>query len=121
MNLILTTSQVKETILPKVARSIAGAVQDLYNEGARTILVKSVEPQGCGPFWLTYFSITSNDLDEHGCSISYNDAVLHFNTILRYQLSSIRKQLTDANIIYVNTYDIVYDFFANPSKYGIYL
>jgi len=118
MNLKLTTAQVKKTILPKVARSIVGAVQALYNEGARTILVRDVQPQGCGPFWLTYFSHTSNDFDQHGCSISYNDAVLHFNTILRYQLSSVRKQLTDANIIYVKTYDIIYDFFANPSKYG---
>jgi hypothetical protein len=35
--------------------------QEQYNEGARTILVKDVGPQGCGPFWLTYFSHTAND------------------------------------------------------------
>jgi len=118
MNLKLTTAQVKESFLPKVARSIVGAVQSLYNEGARTILVSGVQPQGCSPFWLTYFSHSSNDFDQYGCSISYNDAVLYFNTLLRYQLSSSRKQLEDANIIYVNTYDIIYDFFANPSTYG---
>jgi phospholipase/lecithinase/hemolysin len=118
MTLNLNTTQVKETILPKIARSIEGAVQAVYNEGARTILVRDVAPQGCGPFWLTYFSHSSNDFGKHGCSISYNDAVLHYNTLLRAQLSSLRKQLKDANIIYVNTYDIIYDFFANPSKYG---
>eukprot|EP01018_Ginkgo_biloba_P001294 Gb_16058 [translate_table: standard] len=118
MNLQLNTSQVKQTILPKVARSVAGAVQALYNEGARTILVRDVGPQGCQPFWLTYFSHSADDFDENGCSISYNDAVRFYNRLLRGQLTLLRTDLKDATIIYVNTYDIVYDFFANPSKYG---
>jgi len=118
MQLNLTAAQVKQTILPKLARSIAGAAQALYNEGARTILVRDVPPQGCGPFWLTFFPHSSDDLDQHGCSISFNDAALYFNTLLRAELSSLRNQVKDANIIYVNTYDIIFDFFANPSKYG---
>ena len=119
MRLNLTTAQVKETLLSKVARSIVGAVQALYNEGARTILVKDVAPQGCGAFCLIFFPHSSNDFDKHDCCISYNDAVLYYNTLLRGQLSSLRKNLTDASIIYVNTYDIIYDFFANLSNYGI--
>jgi len=118
MNFNLDPTQVKTTLLPKVAESIAGAVQTLYNEGVRTFLVWDVGPQGCGSFWLSYYPHSPNDFDEHGCSISYNDAVLHYNILLRAQLSSLRKQLKDATIIYVNTYDIIYDFFANPSKYG---
>ncbi|GLJ29672.1 hypothetical protein SUGI_0585130 [Cryptomeria japonica] len=118
MNLKLNTSEVKNLILPRVARAVAGAVQGLYSEGARTILVKDVGPQGCEAFWLTYFPHSSNDFDEHGCSVSYNDAVQFYNRILKAQLSALRKQLPDAAIVYVNTYDIVYDFFANPSKYG---
>jgi len=80
--------------------------------------VKDVGPQGCAPFWLTSFSHASNDFDRHGCSISYNDAVKFYNTQLRAQLSALRKQLPGANIVFVNTYDIIYDFFANPSKHG---
>eukprot|EP01018_Ginkgo_biloba_P002407 Gb_11296 [translate_table: standard] len=118
MNLQLNTTQVMLTILPKVVRSIAGAVEQLYNEGARTILVRDVGPQGCQPFWLTFFSHSSNDFDKYGCSISYNDAVKFHNRLLRAQVSLLRKKLTDATIVYVNTYDIVYDFFVNPSKYG---
>eukprot|EP01018_Ginkgo_biloba_P002399 Gb_21378 [translate_table: standard] len=118
MNLQLNTTQVKLTILPRVVRSIAGAVKELYNEGARTILVRDVGPQGCQPFWLTYFSHSSEDLDEYGCSISYNDAVKFYNRLLRAQVSLLGKQLTDATIVYVNTYDIAYDFFVNPSKYA---
>jgi len=118
MNFNLDPTQVKTTLLPKVAESIAGAVQTLYNEGVRTFLVWDVGPQGCGSLWLSYYPHSPNDFDEYGCSISYNDAVLHYNILLRAQLSSLRKQLNDATIIYVNTYDIIYDFFANPSKYG---
>lgn len=117
-SLKLSPLQVKQTILPKLAKSVAGAVQELYNEGARTILVKDVGPQGCGPFWLTYFSHAPTDFDQHGCSISYNDAVQFYNTQLREQLSLVRKQLPGADIVYVSQYDIIYDFFANPSKYG---
>ena len=84
MNLKLTTAQMKETIIPKVARSIIGVVHALYIEGSRNIPLRDMEPEGCGPFCLTYFSITCNDLDKNGCSISYNDAVLHFNRILLY-------------------------------------
>ncbi|GLJ30084.1 hypothetical protein SUGI_0594900 [Cryptomeria japonica] len=116
MNLNLTPAQVKQTMLPKVARAVAGAVQALYDEGARTVLVKDVAPQGCGSFWLTYFY--PSDFDQNGCSTSYNDAVLFYNRVLRTQLAKLRRKLSDASIIYVNTYDIVYDFFSNPSKHG---
>lgn len=63
MTLKMITTQVTTTILPKVVGSIVRVVQDLYNEGARNFLVRDVMPPGCGPFWLTYFSHTSNDLD----------------------------------------------------------
>nr|ABR16067.1 unknown [Picea sitchensis] len=117
-NLKQSPGQVKQSILPKVAKSVAAAVKELYNEGARTILVKDVGPQGCQPFWLTYFGHSSNDFDSHGCSISYNDAVRYYNGLLKGQVGSLRGQLKGANVIYVNTYDILYDFIANPSRYG---
>ena len=59
-------------------------LQELYNEGARTILVKNVAPQGCQPFWLS-LSLT-NDLDKYGCSISFNKAVRYYNFLLRRKL-----------------------------------
>eukprot|EP01018_Ginkgo_biloba_P002406 Gb_15494 [translate_table: standard] len=118
LNLNLNPAQIKQTVLPKVASSIAGSVEELYNEGARTILVKDVGPQGCQPFWLTFFPHSSNDFDKYGCSISYNDAVKFYNRLLRAQVWNLRSKLKDANIVYVNTYDIIYDFIANPSKYG---
>ncbi|GLJ30059.1 hypothetical protein SUGI_0594410 [Cryptomeria japonica] len=118
MNLKLTPAQLKQTILPIVAKGVANAVKDLYNAGASTILVKDVGPQGCQPFWLTYFSHSSSDFDKNGCSISYNDAVLYYNQLLRGQLAGLRAQLKGATIIYVNTFDIIYDFIVNSSKYG---
>jgi len=90
-------------------------IQELYNEGARTILVKDVGPQGCQPFWL---SLAPNDFDKDNCSISFNGAVLYYNILLRKKLSYVRSQLKDANIIYVNNYNMVHDLMANPSTYG---
>lgn len=91
-------------------------LQELYNEGARTILVKNVAPQGCQPFWLSL--APANDLDKYGCSISFNKAVRYYNFILRWKLSNLQNELKDANIIYVNNYDIVSDLMTNPSNYG---
>ena len=91
--------------------------QELYNEGARTILVKDVGPQGCQPFWLTYFGHSPNDFDSHGCSISYNDAVRYYNGLLKGQIAAVRDELKGANVIYVNTYDVIYEFIAEPSHY----
>jgi len=90
-------------------------IQELYNEGARTILVKDVGPQGCQPFWL---SLAPNDFDKDNCSISFNGAVLYYNILLRKKLSYVRSQLKDANIIYVNNYNMVHDLMASPSTYG---
>lgn len=117
-NLKQTPSQVKQSILPEVARDVAAAVKELYNEGARTILVKDVGPQGCQPFWLTYFGHSSNDFDRYNCSISYNDAVRYYNGLLKGEVASLQGQLKSAKVIYVNTYEILYDFIANPSRYG---
>uniref|UniRef100_A0A0C9S7M8 TSA: Wollemia nobilis Ref_Wollemi_Transcript_13169_1560 transcribed RNA sequence n=1 Tax=Wollemia nobilis TaxID=56998 RepID=A0A0C9S7M8_9CONI len=114
----LTPAQISQKMLPTIARGVAAAVQKLYNAGARTILVRDIAPQGCQPFWLTVFSHSSTDFDRNGCSISYNSAVRYYNNLLRRQLAALRAKLKGATIVYVNTYDIVYDFFANPSKYG---
>eukprot|EP00253_Pinus_taeda_P028178 PITA_28178 len=114
-NLQLSPSQITKSVLPNVARSISAAVQELYNEGARTILVKNVGPQGCQPYWL---SLAPNDFDKYNCSISYNGAVKYYNILLRKKLDSLRSQLKGANIIYVNNYDMVFDLMANPSTYG---
>eukprot|EP00253_Pinus_taeda_P017048 PITA_17048 len=114
-NLNLSPSQLKESLLPNVTRSVTAAVQELYNEGARTILVKNVGPQGCQPFWL---SLAPNDFDKNGCSISFNDAVQYYNNLLRQSLSNLRTQLSGANIIYVDNYNMVLDLIANPSTYG---
>eukprot|EP00253_Pinus_taeda_P015288 PITA_15288 len=114
----LSPVQVKQSILPKLAKSVAAAVQDLSSTGAKTVLVKNIGPQGCGPFWLSYFSHAPSDFDKYGCSISYNDAVKFYNTQLQEELALVRKQLPGTDIVYVNQYDIIYDFFANPSTYG---
>eukprot|EP00253_Pinus_taeda_P020216 PITA_20216 len=114
-NLNLSPSQLTQNVLPNVTRSISAAVQELYNEGARTILVKNVGPQGCQPFWL---SLAPNDFDKNNCSISFNGAVQSYNNLLRQGLSNLRTQLNGSNIVYVNNYDMVFELMANPSTYG---
>ena len=81
--------------------------QDLSSTGAKTVLVKNIGPQGCGPFWLSYFSHAPSDFDKYGCSISYNDAVKFYNTQLQEELALVRKQLLGTDIVYVNQYDII--------------
>uniref|UniRef100_A0A0C9RKU9 TSA: Wollemia nobilis Ref_Wollemi_Transcript_13171_1647 transcribed RNA sequence n=1 Tax=Wollemia nobilis TaxID=56998 RepID=A0A0C9RKU9_9CONI len=114
----LSPEEIKQDMLPTVVSGVADAVEKLYNEGASTILVRDVGPQGCQPFWITSFSQSSTDFDKNGCSIPYNDAVRYYNNLLRSQVADLRAKLKGANIVYVNAYDILYDFFVNPSQYG---
>eukprot|EP00252_Welwitschia_mirabilis_P025299 TRINITY_DN7841_c0_g1_i17.p1 TRINITY_DN7841_c0_g1~~TRINITY_DN7841_c0_g1_i17.p1 ORF type:complete len:591 (+),score=65.90 TRINITY_DN7841_c0_g1_i17:248-2020(+) len=103
-----------QKILPNVAKAVTRLVKELYNEGARIFIIKDMGPQGCQPFWLNSHP---RDIDRYGCSISGNNASLTFNGMLRHELTKLRHKLK-ATIIYLNTFDIIYDFYVHPSKYG---
>lgn len=117
MKLKMSAEQIKG-YLPGVVNAISNAVKELYEEGAATIWVLDVGPQGCMPFVLTKYPYLETDLDEHGCARPFNEAVLFYNRLLKAQLVRLQEQLPGSKVIYVDTYDIQYSMIQDAQRYG---
>lgn len=53
-----------------------------------------------------------------GCIQSVNRAVHLFNINLRATVDNLKKQMTAANLVFVNSYKIIRDIIKNPSSKG---
>ncbi|XP_021898916.1 GDSL esterase/lipase At1g09390 [Carica papaya] len=95
---------------------IKNALKVLYNQGGRKFWIHNTGPLGCLPQKLS--TVQNKDLDQHGCLSSYNSAAQLFNEGLNHLCQSIRSELKDASIVYVDIYSIKYDLIANSKKYG---
>ncbi|OVA10261.1 Lipase [Macleaya cordata] len=88
-------------------------LSNLYNLGARKMVLVAVPPLGCIPSQL---SMVSGD---HGCIDSINNLVSLFNS----RVLPLTKELTDtlpgATFVFHDVYSVVFDMVKNPSKYGL--
>ncbi|GAU29975.1 hypothetical protein TSUD_360900, partial [Trifolium subterraneum] len=105
--------------LPEIIFQISSAIKELYAEGGRTFMVLNLGPVGCYPGYLVELPHTNSDLDEHGCIISYNNAVDDYNKLLKETLSQTRETLSDASLIYVDTKSALLELFHYPTSYGL--
>lgn len=94
-------------------------MQELYAIGGRAFWVLNMAPVGCYPAFLVQLPHNSSDLDPFGCLISYNNAVVYYNNLLKEALSQTRKSLPNASLIYVDTYSIVLKLSQHPTSHGI--
>ncbi|KAH9731701.1 GDSL esterase/lipase [Citrus sinensis] len=104
--------------LPQVVSQIAGTVKELYALGGRTFLVLNLAPIGCYPAFLVQLPHSSSDLDAYGCMISYNNAVLDYNNMLKEALAQTRRNLPNASLICVDTHPVLLKLFQNPTSHG---
>ena len=93
--------------------------QEVYGIGGRTFWVLNLAPIGCYPAFLVELPHETWDLDEFGCMISYNNAVIDYNNMLNKALQQTRDVLPNASIVYVDTHSVLLDLFHHPSSYGI--
>ncbi|KAF7826131.1 GDSL esterase/lipase [Senna tora] len=105
--------------LPQVVSQIAATIKELYEIGGRTFLVQNLAPVGCYPALLVELGHESSDIDEFGCMISYNNAVVEYNNMLKEALNQTRASITDASIIYVDTHSLLLDLFHHPNSHGL--
>ncbi|XP_010251552.1 PREDICTED: GDSL esterase/lipase At4g01130 [Nelumbo nucifera] len=105
--------------LPQVVAQIAATVQELYGLGGRTFLVLNIAPVGCYPAFLVQLPHNSSDLDMYGCMVSYNNAVMDYNNMLKNALTQTRRALPDASVIYVDIYSIMLELFRHPKSHGL--
>ncbi|KAJ7551447.1 hypothetical protein O6H91_06G015700 [Diphasiastrum complanatum] len=107
-----------KSYLPQVVEAISTAVEGLYEAGARTILVSDVGPQGCTPYILTNFGYLRTTKDALGCGEEFNDIVRYYNSQLKQAVGSLRSQLANASIVYVDSFSVKYQLTANASQNG---
>ncbi|XP_057981029.1 GDSL esterase/lipase At4g01130 [Malania oleifera] len=105
--------------LPQVVSQIAGAIKELYGLGGRTFLVLNLAPVGCYPAFLVELPHNSSDIDAFGCMISYNNAVLDYNKMLKEALAKTREALHYASLIYVDTHSVLLELFQHPTSHGL--
>ncbi|CAM6089573.1 unnamed protein product [Calypogeia fissa] len=118
----MTLEEVDE-YLPLVADGLVNAVKLLYEAGGRYFIMWDIEPHGCLPYMLTFAKHTKEDLDEHGCLVSYNEAARRFNVMLKEKIAEARKELPGVSLHMLSTYDIkknlANNLTANGFKYDL--
>lgn len=81
-------------------------------------MVLNLAPVGCYPSFLVELPHNSTEQDEFGCMVSYNNAVVNYNKMLKESLKQTRENLSDASVIYVDTYTVLLELFQHPSSHG---
>ncbi|XP_049351686.1 GDSL esterase/lipase At4g01130-like [Solanum verrucosum] len=114
----LGISGVKE-FLPQVISQIASTIREIYALGGRTFWVLNLAPIGCYPAFLVQLPHNISDIDQFGCLISYNNAVVDYNNMLKAALAKTRKDLADANVVYVDTHTVLLELFQHPTSHGL--
>ncbi|KAK4593952.1 hypothetical protein RGQ29_017856 [Quercus rubra] len=105
--------------LPQVVSQIAGTIMEVYGLGGRAFLVFNLAPVGCYPAFLVERPNNSSDVDEFGCVISYNNAVVDYNNMLKESLTQTGEALSNASLIYVDTHSVLLQLFRHPTSYGL--
>ncbi|KAM3378586.1 GDSL esterase/lipase [Capsicum galapagoense] len=114
----LGISGVKE-FLPQVVSLISSTIKEIYALGGRTFWVLNLAPIGCYPAFLVELPHNTSDIDQFGCMISYNNAVVDYNNMLKAALAQTRKKLADANVVYVDTHAVLLELFQHPTSHGL--
>ncbi|KDP28531.1 hypothetical protein JCGZ_14302 [Jatropha curcas] len=105
--------------LPQVIAQIVGTIKELYALGGRTFLVLNLAPVGCYPALLAGLPKNTSDIDRFGCLISYNNAVVDYNNMLKQALSEARVALRNASLINVDINALMLQLFQRPTSHGL--
>lgn len=92
--------------------------KEVYALGGRTILVLNLAPIGCYPAFIVELRHNSSDVDKYGCMVSYNNAVVEYNKMLKTMMDEIRTKLNGAKLIYVDTFTVLLELFQHPASHG---
>ncbi|KAJ3675341.1 hypothetical protein LUZ60_004383 [Juncus effusus] len=90
-------------------------IKGIYKNGGRYFWIHNSGPLGC----LGYVLILSTEnFDQAGCSISYNNLAQKFNTLLNETIVQLRNELPYASLVLVDMYSVKYQLITHAHKYG---
>lgn len=87
-------------------------MQELYNLGARKMVLFELGPIGCFPL------VRKKDEQNTRCLQELNTMLTVFNAKLYYKLTDIASSLVGTTFIIAQTFKLIYDMVENPIKYG---
>ncbi|KAJ9563432.1 hypothetical protein OSB04_008592 [Centaurea solstitialis] len=88
-------------------------IRELYNYGARKLVLNGVGQIGCSPN-----ALAQNSDDGSTCVDSINSANQLFNNQLISLVDTLNRDIPDAKFIYINNYAIFQDLINRPQSYG---
>lgn len=95
--------------IPEAVQAISGAIRDLYDAGARNIVVLDLPLLGQTPFFNTVPAASS----------ALNDATSYFNLLLSAQLQSLRRDLRRIRIADVKVSQLFQAVTRAPRLFGL--
>lgn len=113
-----TIDQVKANVTG-ISNAVMAGVEELYNQGARTVMVFNLPPLGCYPVFLA--SLASSNLsnyDSRGCLATLNEVIQSTNVLIKAGVQALGKKYPGATFIYVDMYTLLDGVLSNPSAYG---
>lgn len=94
-------------------------LQELYNQGARTVMVFNLPPLGCYPVFLASLASSNlSDYDSRGCLATLNEVIQSTNVLIKAGVQALGKKYPGATFIYVDMYTLLDGVLSNPSAYG---
>ncbi|KAJ9542075.1 hypothetical protein OSB04_028581 [Centaurea solstitialis] len=99
-----------------LVKSALDFVQEIYDLGARKIVVFSAPPVGCFPVIRTTLGGTFRN-----CRDEENEAAQSYNNMLKQKLQVLASNLPQSRVALVDFYNPLISIIENPSRYGIRL
>ncbi|KAI3743690.1 hypothetical protein L1987_56753 [Smallanthus sonchifolius] len=108
------------TYVPLVVEVIISAVSELIELGAKTLVVPGNLPIGCSPVYLTlYYGSDNMEYDNStGCITQLNNFSEYHNELLKIELSKVRENHPEVDLIYADYYNAAMQLFRSPNEYG---
>jgi phospholipase/lecithinase/hemolysin len=94
-------------------------MQELHQQGAKTLMIFNIPPLGCYPAFLA--SLASRNLstfDSRGCLTTLNEAVQSTNVLVKAGLKALSNKYPDATFINADLYGFLDAVLNNPADYG---
>ncbi|KAK7848521.1 GDSL esterase/lipase At1g29670 [Quercus suber] len=88
-------------------------LKTLYDYGARKMALFGIGPIGCSPS-----ELSQNSRDGKTCVQRINSANQIFNSRLKSLVKTLNNNLSNATLIYIDSYGIFQDIINSPSTYG---
>ncbi|XP_058181347.1 GDSL esterase/lipase 7-like [Rhododendron vialii] len=94
-----------------LTKKLKNNLKDLYNIGARKMIVFQIGPLGCYPYIINKFKPTSR------CAEDINKLVSNFNDKLNVMLKELSEKLDGSSFVTVKTFDLIKSLILNPADY----